>query len=453
LTRRGYWIAWAVAAIAATIYLGSQLTMGNRSMFVPGRTTAGHYQIEVECATCHTPFQGVSDAACVSCHGAELTAVDDSHPKSKFTDPRNADRVKALDARSCIACHREHAPEITRPMGVTLPDDLCVLCHSDVGAERPSHAGMAFDTCASAACHNYHDNTALYEDFLVRHAGEPAVLARPAVARRNLLKRLTAAGPAFSTPLQAAEADAPPDAPVDARLLSEWESTAHARAGVNCTGCHVTARQGSDPVAPARSGAWTDRPTHRECAACHELEVDGFLESRHGMRLERGLPPMRPNLARLPMKSGAGDVELSCGSCHSAHTFDTRRAASTACLTCHDDRHSLAFVGSPHGRLWSDELEGRTPAGSGVSCATCHLPREPHTESSAEAVFVQHNQNRNLRPNEKMVRTVCLSCHGLEFTLDALADPRLIETNFTGQPARHVDSVGMAGRRIQRQTN
>jgi hypothetical protein len=171
------------------------------------------------------------------------------------------------------------------------------------------------------------------------------------------------------------------------------------------------------------------------------------------MRLERGLPPMRPNLARLPMKSGAGDAELSCGSCHSAHTFDTRPAASTACLTCHDDGHSLAFVGSPHGRLWSDELEGRAPAGSGVSCATCHLPREPRTESSAEAVVVQHNQNRNLRPNEKMVRTVCLNCHGLEFTLDALADPRLIETNFTGQPARHVDSVGMAGRRIQRQTN
>ena len=40
--------------------------------------------------------------------------------------------------------------------------DFCVACHSegdqDVRWDRPSHADLAFDTCASAGCHNYHDN-------------------------------------------------------------------------------------------------------------------------------------------------------------------------------------------------------------------------------------------------------------------------------------------------------
>jgi len=60
---------------------------------------------------------------------------------------------------------------------------------------------------------------------------------------------------------------------------------------------------------------------------------------------------------------------------------------------------------------------------------------------------VQHNQNANLRPNEKMVRTTCLHCHGLAFSLDAMADARLVESNFAGRPTVHVRSVDMAQER------
>ena len=41
--------------------------------------------------------------------------------------------------------------------------------------------------------------------------------------------------------------------------------------------------------------------------------------------------------------------------------------------------------------------------------------------------IVQHNQNETLRPNEKMIRTVCLNCHGTSFSIDSLADDELIE--------------------------
>jgi hypothetical protein len=62
-------------------------------------------------------------------------------------------------------------------------------------------------------------------------------------------------------------------------------------------------------------------------------------------------------------------------------------------------------------------------------------------------VRVQHNQSLNLRPNEKMIRGVCLNCHGLGFSIDVLADTALVQRNFAGQPARHVRSIDMARER------
>ena len=41
---------------------------------------------------------------------------------------------------------------------------------------------MGFETCASAGCHNFHDNRALYEDFLIKHANTPWLKDTPVVA-------------------------------------------------------------------------------------------------------------------------------------------------------------------------------------------------------------------------------------------------------------------------------
>ena len=141
------------------------------------------------------------------------------------------------------------------------------------------------------------------------------------------------------------------------------------------------------------------------------------------------------------MKSAASHNELSCSSCHTDHRFDTKAAAVDACIACHDDEHTLAYKRSKHYELWLAERSGTGPAGSGVSCATCHLPRGHDDEGR---VVAQHNQNDNLRPNEKMVRTVCNHCHGVAFSIDALADPELIMQCFEGRPARHIESLDMA---------
>lgn len=432
MSPQSQWIVWTVATAGLVGYLAYSL-LGQPSAaartFLPGATTHGHYQIELQCQECHTPGMGVLQDACSRCHAAELKHVTDTHPRSKFTDPGKAHMLKDLDARSCVSCHQEHVPDQTLAMGLSLPQDYCWHCHQEIGEQRPSHKDLAYDSCATAGCHNFHDNRALFEGFLIKHVGEDDMLDQQFVPERTFAATWAEDHAAARRNLSRQDQDAPLSVKVEDKVIDDWAATAHAAAGVNCTACHV-----------GDSGDWFDNLTHDSCRGCHETQVEGFLASRHGMRLSVGLSPMTPGQARLPMQHGASHKNLSCVACHGAHRFDTRFAAVDACLTCHNDQHSLAYVDSPHHELWKAEVAGDAPAGSGVSCATCHLPRV----DEGAGLAVQHNQNDYLRPNEKMARPVCGNCHGLQYTLDALADKELVQSNFAGRPSSRVESIDMA---------
>lgn len=415
------------------VYLAFALVKEDGKTFLPGETTHGHHQIELACSSCHTEPFASSDAlqsACERCHAEELRRGKDSHPKSKFTDPRNAARVEVLDAQRCVTCHVEHRPEWVASAGVTLPKDFCRACHEDVADERESHRGMAFDTCASVGCHNFHDNRALYEDFVAKHLDEP-VLHDPAIVP---LRTGT-----YEERSKARIADAPESVPNFEHIVAEWSKSVHSFAGVTCTGCH------RDPDVKDGEASFRLQASSTRCGDCHEEELAGFTTGKHGMRSAVSLPPLRPREARLPMHASAHERELTCTSCHDAHRSDVRTAASDACLTCHSDDHSLAYRGSPHGLAWELERAGVLAPGGGVSCATCHLPRV----MQGEMVRVEHNQNENLRPREKMLRDVCLNCHGLSFAIDALADDDLVRSNFTGAPRETVRTPEMVRSRLE----
>jgi hypothetical protein len=452
--RKLLWLLWLLLSIVIAGYLILGITRADaarnpwlaqaRLLLLPGKTTNGHHQIELACESCHiSAFTSREEMqeACVGCHGAELKAANDTHPLAKFTDPRNADRLEKLDATLCVTCHVEHRPHVTQAMGVSLPPDLCFHCHSEIATDRPSHAGMGFETCNSAGCHKYHDNRALYEDFLAKRVDQPVHLPKQHVPARDL-KEAIGAGltdyPLDRFPLQPV---ASPDAPAtpDAKIMSDWLATSHAKAGVNCSGCH----------GGTKDAAWTERPDQSACSQCHAAETKGFLGGKHGMRIAEKLPAMTPALARAPMKEDAHGKTLGCTSCHAAHQFDTRTAAMEACMGCHADRHTQAYLQSPHFALWRNEVAGTAPAGSGVSCASCHMPRVDHRTPEGKRNLVQHNQNENLQPNEKMIRSACMHCHGLGFSIDALADSALIAANFRGRPSLHVRSLDMVVQRLQ----
>lgn len=454
------WMLWIAITVPAGLYVLATIVYGgNRWFLLIGKTTSGHHQIELACDACHTSVFGGPDVlqeACVNCHGAELKAANDAHPKSKFTDPRNADRTAILDARYCVTCHQEHRPNVTRAMGVTLPTDFCINCHSDIAEDRPSHKGLAFNTCASSGCHNFHDNRALYQDFLEKHAGERDQLSAQRTALVEFLKAKENSIK-VSRALVAADANAPAEHLRDGKLVADWAADAHARAAVNCSDCHAT---------KAEPGRFVASPALATCKGCHDKQALTFTEGKHGMRQRDGLlasndgplglfkaaklAPMTPAEARLPMKSDAAHAALTCNSCHSAHRYDLKSAAVEACTGCHDDRHTKAYFKSKHHDLFDREAKGALPPGSGVSCATCHMPiARTRDDSGRTSSFVMHNQNDNLRPNDKMVRSVCGQCHGLQFTLDALADTALIAKNFAGHPTVHIESIESAQRRTQ----
>lgn len=435
--KRPIWI-WA----GVTLLLSGYLTWvffakEDKRQLLPGITTDGHHQIEQRCDVCHDSepakglftSSGVSNKACLECHQQDLELANDSHPVIKFRNPENAIFLEHIAATQCVTCHTEHVEDRTHPMALTIPPDYCAHCHEVTLENRETHKGLAFNTCATAGCHNFHDNLALFESFLGEHLGEPIVLPEPKRPLSDAVYRWISEGnkrPPATVP------DAPADRIASApQHVADWAETAHAAAGVNCSDCH------------GNGSAWADRPAVEMCGTCHSVETKDFEKGMHGMRLAVDLSPMEPSMARLPMKPEVAHQALNCNSCHGAHRFDRQYAAAEACMKCHADDHSNNFAASAHYELWEKEVAGNAPAGTGVSCATCHLPREIRSDPSvgAKVEVVQHNQNANLRPNEKMYRGVCMNCHGLGFTMDSLADRELIESNFNGHPEVHVESL------------
>ena len=83
-------LVWFAVTVGVAGYLTYRLTGDDRSVFLPGETSSGHHQIELACESCHTPFGGVRQEACMDCHRAELELAQDSHDEAKFNDPRFA---------------------------------------------------------------------------------------------------------------------------------------------------------------------------------------------------------------------------------------------------------------------------------------------------------------------------------------------------------------------------
>ncbi len=442
LKKYGLWVTWLLFVVILGGYFSVQLFVSeDKSQFLIGDATYGHYQIEMACTNCHSdPFGGkdILQDACEQCHAEDLEAAHDSHPKKKFTDPRNVDRIKIIDARYCISCHTEHQHEQTRAMGVTLPDDYCYHCHVDIGEDRESHKDLAFESCASAGCHNFHDNRALYESFLVENANQDwlhEITNLPVPNAAHLTKNETQAA------LTSVNAIADKQY-LNEKVIHEWSESSHANTGVNCLDCH------SDKHSP---DSWIEKPGEQQCAGCHDYEFKTYTEGKHGMRMATALKTefqaISPAESHLEFLDEAKQKHQSCTACHDSHLFDRQKAATEACLTCHSDEHSTAFKSSPHGLIWFSAIEKNQDTSQLVSCASCHMPRMPERKGETKIVRVNHNQNFNLRPNEKMLRSVCMNCHGLGFAINSLADKKLILNNFSGKPTVEIPSIHWALKR------
>lgn len=424
--------------LAVIAYFSFSMFGKEKQTYLPGKMSSGHHQIEVACELCHTPLEGVKQEACLDCHGKALKQASDSHAVKVFNDPRSYAMLNKIDAKRCVTCHAEHLDEQFNGKITTVPSDFCFACHDDIQEERPSHEGFEPDGCATSGCHNYHDNKALYEDFIEKHLDESPTLEIAQVQQRNFAQIYKKQATIEVKELTNKEMDA--IVPVEnERIVKQWVESSHARSGVNCSHCH----QADKKTNTVLMSKWENQPAIEVCTQCHEHESEQFFKGKHGMRIGASLSPMTPEMARISMKQSAHDKELTCNTCHQAHEYNTKKAAVQVCLGCHNDTHSKAYLESPHYQLWRKEVVGIAPLGSGVSCATCHMPRLVIKQNGLDRTLVDHNQNANLRPNSKMIRNVCMQCHGLAFTLESLADVNLVLNNYSGSPIKKHKTIEM----------
>lgn len=213
-------------------------------------------------------------------------------------------------------------------------------------------------------------------------------------------------------------------------INQSWAQSAHALADVNCSSCHqnTSAKQ------------VIQRPTHESCRSCHEVQVDTFLLGKHGIRLLEGQTALTPALAHLPMQAAAHNKQMNCNACHDAHSVKTLPASVDSCLTCHQDTHSLNYKSSRHAQLLREEGALPRPSTVSTTCATCHLPRQTMASGT---VVVNHNNTYTLLPRDRVVKEVCMNCHGMEFAYNSIFDDDLVESNFARPPTLSMDTLKM----------
>ncbi len=218
------------------------------------------------------------------------------------------------------------------------------------------------------------------------------------------------------------------------QAVAQWSTSAHALADVNCSSCHQT----------EDTQTFVAVPDHESCRSCHESETETFLLGKHGIRLLEGESPLTPALARLPMKAAAHNKVMNCNACHDVHAVNTMTAAVDACLTCHNDTHSLNYADSPHGLQFAETVDLPRPGSDSVSCATCHLPRYQEGRQEDAPVWVNHNNTYTLKPRDRLVKDVCMNCHGMEFSYSSIFDDELVEANFAHPPTIELETLEMA---------
>jgi len=209
-------------------------------------------------------------------------------------------------------------------------------------------------------------------------------------------------------------------------IVKQWESSAHALNDINCSSCHQS----------EETKAFVANPNYESCQSCHENSVDTFLLGKHGIRLLEGMDPLTPSIAQIPMKHDAFDKQMTCNACHNVHTINTMQASVDACLTCHNDNHSLNYENSKHAQVvFAKQSSLPRPGDEMVTCATCHLPRVGKKKGE-EIVFagVNHNNTYTLKPRNRMVGEVCMNCHGVEYSYNSIFDDELVEANFDRPP-------------------
>ncbi|MBL3601108.1 MAG: hypothetical protein JMN25_14785 [gamma proteobacterium endosymbiont of Lamellibrachia anaximandri] len=233
-----------------------------------------------------------------------------------------------------------------------------------------------------------------------------------------------------------------------AGLTHQWQSSAHASAGVNCLDCHYADQVDKDAIEHEGSIIATI-VSPKDCGRCHTREykeTEGSVHSKALSLIKNRIPALADNLTGQEMITAGcakchgskvevrGDGSLSpdswpntgigrinpdgsrgsCSACHGRHSFSKAQARDpSACIWCHSGPESPdreVFDTSKHGMLFaanrekmnlhSDEWVLGKDYSAAPTCVTCHMGATPGVTASHD-VGMRDAWNLNQPISEK----------------------------------------------------
>jgi hydroxylamine dehydrogenase len=173
-------------------------------------------------------------------------------------------------------------------------------------------------------------------------------------------------------------------------IVEQWQSSAHAKSGVDCYSCHQ-AKQGDPAVFDHYGYKIAVIVTPNYCARCHAAEAQQFAKSHHAAAAKF-----------------IGSLDNMLG-----EIVEGGPAANNGCRQCHGSEVKYLGAGRFDAATWPNSGIGRiNPDGSKGSCAACH---GRHSFSSATARMPENCGKCHLGPDHPQFEIYNESKHGIQY--------------------------------------
>lgn len=241
------------------------------------------------------------------------------------------------------------------------------------------------------------------------------------------------------------------------KAIDHWKQSLHAQQNISCTDCH-TAKEGDFDAfyCPESDFLVARHPTPKDCAECHEQQVNEFADSKHAHQFwliknaDRSVfeNPISTrhgceqchNVGNLWPDGSVGE----CDACHPKHTFSKPVARQPeTCGECHigpDHPQIEMYLESKHGNIFRSQekkldlnysSKDNKPIPIDVPvCTTCHMDgneTQPMTHNVSARLAWESQAAWSFRTvwldstlgNWEMKRSrmeaICKSCHSPDF--------------------------------------
>lgn len=186
-------------------------------------------------------------------------------------------------------------------------------------------------------------------------------------------------------------------------VYEHWGSSQHFRGNIGCFECHTANEK--DPDAYEHYGQFISTiVSPRDCARCHEKEVQEFNDSHHA-KGGRILGSLDNTLAEV--------VEGNSAFKTTAFPHGVSAAAVSGCWQCHGSEVKVLPTGRLDPTTWPNTGIGRiNPDGSEGSCTACH---SRHTFSAAQARTPDTCGKCHMGPDHPQIEIYNESKHGIAY--------------------------------------